>query len=142
MGQEQTKAERNPSNHFILQIRAAESQKLSEGPKITQFGGKKRKVRAKLETTQLVFESELELKPPAPAQRNSSGKSLSCDLQNSEARVAEKCALRKALRIKSKACFGASPSGEHVSMSHISRVSKQHPDGREHLGHYLEAFLL
>lgn len=99
-------------------------------------------MRAKLEITQLVVESELELKSPAPVQRNSSGKSLPCDLLNSEARAAEKCALRKVLRIKSKACCGASPGGEHVSMSHISRVSKQHPDGREHLGHYLEAFLL
>ena len=36
--------------------------------------------------------------------------------------------------MKSKPCFGASPSGEHVSVCPVSRVSKQSPDDREHLG--------
>lgn len=34
--------------------------------------------------------------------------------------------------MKSKACLGDSPSGEPVSMSSTSRVSKQYTDDNEH----------
>lgn len=75
---------------------------------ITQL---EKKVRAKLETTQLVAEPGLESQPPAPVQRNSHCKSLPSGLRSSAAGVAEECALQKDLRMKSKACLGASPSG-------------------------------
>lgn len=44
--------------------------------------------------------------------------------------------------MKSKACLDDSPSGECVSISHISRVFKQHPNDGKHLGHYQGGFLL
>lgn len=87
-------------------------------------------MRAKLETTQLVAEPGLESQPPVPAQRNSHCKSLPSSLRSSAAGMAEECALQKDLRMKSKACLGAGTSGEHISMAHISKVSKQHPDDR------------
>ena len=57
-----------------------------------------KKVRAKLETTQLVAETELEPKPAAPVQRNSSCKSFPCDLLNSEAGMAEKVCVTEGLK--------------------------------------------
>lgn len=93
---------------------------------ITQLE-KKKKVRAKLETTQLVAEPGLEPQPPARVKRSSHCKSFPRGLRSP---AAEECALQKDLRMKSKACLGTSPSGEHICMAHISKVSKQHPDDR------------
>lgn len=64
-----------------------------------------KKVRAKLEATQLVAEPELEPKPPAPVQRNSNGKSLPCDLLNSEAGMAEKVCITEELKNEIKSLF-------------------------------------